>query len=154
MSDTTKLTGSDLFVLGPDRTIKLEKTGEEIAIPKLSWGIEARALALVGKTLREMPEIAALFSPGNSLKGKDFLYLVIPRILEIAPDHVTELIAIILNKKRATSTGENIYDVDWVKDTLVLEDVVRILVPFMREYTGKLVKLTALVEASLPQSPT
>ncbi len=157
-----KDSGQTLFTLGPDRTIQLQN-GDTIVIPKLTWGIEAAALNIVGKTLKEAPEISALFTMGGD-QASSLLATTLPAVLAAAPFRATELVACILGKKLENpSVQGSMYDTDYVEQTFVIEDVISVLIPFIKDYTGKLVKLAETitpepepeeVEVSQPQSQT
>ncbi len=134
-----KDSGQALFTLGPDRTLKLQN-GETIVIPKLTWGVESRALAIVGQTLQEAPEVATIIS--GSGDAQNLLAIALPSVLAAAPFRATELVACILGKKLDEPNKQgSAYDTVYVEETFVIEDVISVLLPFIKDYTGKVLKL-------------
>ena len=132
----------EVTVFFPDGKLKLS-SGEEIDVPKLSWKVEARAVKIIGRIFKSVPELSALDL--NNVTGKNLL-AIIPTLLEKVPDAITELTCLLIKK-----------DQKFVEDQLNHEDVLAVIIPFSVALSGMLRKLAGVVtpdkEATVKEAP-
>lgn len=151
MSDTKQeptVVSQEIFH-GDRKKIKLNN-GMELPLARLTWGIESRALRIVGGIFRAVPELAAFLTPGGvtQLSPASLITTVFPALLEKVPDQITELAALLLDKYKTAANSVKVPDTQWVYDNLDTEDLLGVLLPFAKTYSDKLAKLVAT-----PQEP-
>ena len=133
----------EIFHTDPSSPIKLH-TGEEVYPVKITWGVESRAFRIVGRVLRTLPHLAKL--DFAHITPADLVTTVFPSLLESAPDAVTELTAVLLGKYKE-GVIPRVADLAWVEEHLDTADIVRVILPFSKVFSGKLADLIA----QLPQ---
>ncbi len=104
----------DIFFSG-EKSLKLE-SGEELKIPRLVWGAEARVVKTLGKLLKVLPELQN--EKIEKITGQDILR-ILPKVIEETPDLVTEVVCSLTKK-----------DKTWVEENLSVFDIVKIIYPF------------------------
>jgi len=117
----------------PGNTVNLE-SGEKLAIPKLTWGRENKCLRIILRVFKNTPELKGLRLESVTA---DMLLSILPALLDSALVEVNEFLEILLAK-----------DVKWIEDNLALEDVVKLILPFVRR---SLSKITALLPKAVEE---
>lgn len=108
-------------------------TGETLNVPRVGWAAEMRILKTMGDLLKKIPQ-DFLMGTGPSGIPLDFKNLTSEETLRIlnfvceeAPDQITTITSEVLKK-----------EVDWVKENLDLNEIIKILIPF---FYGRRLKL-------------
>lgn len=85
--------------------------GEEVAVPKASWGKEIQVGKAIGRVLAQLKDVR---------EGKTWdVQKLVPQLMENAPDELTKMVAILLDR-----------EVSWVETELDAEAVIGIMLPF------------------------
>lgn len=120
---------SEMDVFVPPDEVLLSSSGKKVAFPKLSWRLEAKILKILGRLVKEVPELKNIdflnFQPA------DFL-AVASDLLIAAPDYVDELIQTAYSELTEADLDE-----------LDIEDVVDLLIPLFYALGASLFMLMA-----------
>jgi len=108
----------------PEKIVKL-KSGQEIEVPKLTWGLEIQFFRLISKVLKQFPEKFTISGDDPSAALALF-----SKVLDELPREITSFLAKFLKK-----------DESWVENNLSMEDVVNILVPLFKKFGENIGKI-------------
>ncbi len=134
-----KSTKDETQVFFPDSNKFVTSSGEEITIPRITWGKEIKLLKIASGIMKSVPELANLNAdPEKGLQVSDVLKLI-PSILETVPEQITSFVALMLDRTP-----------EWVNDNLSSEDIVKLVFPFFRKFINNLVKVQGTQEESQP----
>lgn len=118
-------TAEEVEAFYPTEELKLA-SGKEIRLPKITWGKEISALAIVGQIINDIDEFQEV----------DFETITVSEILKLiggvvtkAPDKVTKIVSILTDQ-----TPEE------VEENFDSENVMQVLVPFFRTRWKKVAK--------------
>ncbi len=122
MSEThTKSEKKELDVFFPDGgTVKLPSFEKPLEVKKIKWGKEAQLGKLIGSLLKDanISQFSQLTEKNIKANPQIVIDAFLP-LLQNAPETVTKMVAIILDK-----------DAVWVEGELVMGDIIEVLVPF------------------------
>jgi len=128
----------EIDVFQPDRRVKLEN-GQEIQLPKLTWGRECKLLRIISDLVSQPPFKGLKLENATA----STLISVLPQLAAAAAPKLTEFVAVVTGKDKA-----------WVEDNCSLNDILEITIPFFAAYTnnlaGKVDQLAKRVQS--PQS--
>ena len=131
-SESTEI---ELFVLEKQKIRTVH--GEEIQVPPLTWGKEFEISKLINSVLGVLVR-TGVFS------GKPPTEDQIPEVLNVifceAPDAITKAMAVLLGK-----------DEKWVKENLISEEIMRLLIPFLKSKQESLAMAIQRYSGSLQQ---
>ena len=119
---------NDTQAFFPDTDVFICSSGEQIKIPRITWGKEIKLLKSASAIIKSVPELNSLsINPETGVQLTDILKLV-PSILETVPEQVTGFVALMLDR-----TSE------WVNENLSSSDVVGLVFPFFKKFMANLV---------------
>ncbi len=111
--------------------VKLPSLDKPVEIKKFKWGKEAKLGKLLGSLLSDVNLSDFTQLTEQNIKGNpQIIFSTFLPLLDKAPDTLTKMVAIILEK-----------DEDWVDNELGPEDIIEVLVPF---FTGAFKKYQSL----------
>lgn len=108
----------------PGETAITTINGDKVIVPKLNWGKELKLLDLVQSALEEVGGVLS-----KTPNAWDDLYGVVTTVLKVAPQHVTEFAAVVMEK-----------DENWVKNNLDIALILGVIVPLLRERLDMIVE--------------
>jgi hypothetical protein len=103
--------------------------GEEVSVPRISWGKERRILEHINDLLDVIAKSGIL--TGSKPEG-DAMSDLLAFIFKAAPERMTKAVAILLEKEET-----------WVEDNLVSEEIVGLLLPFLQSKRDSLAAVVA-----------
>jgi len=111
-------------------------TGEDVQIPRANWGMELQVIRSVGKLLGNLRDELNLTWDGvkELMAGNDRekLFSLLVKVAELAPDEITKMVATIIGK-----------DEDFVRDSLELGTIIKVLIPFLSQRMEQLAQSIA-----------
>lgn len=122
MTRTPKIEKNDVDIFFPIPETILTVEGEEIGVPKVSWGKEQVLVRMLGKLLQKFPFDEFIDREKQEVKFDllfEKLLRVLPELLGDAVDVTTEGVAFILGQEE-----------EWVNEHLEMEGVLGVAVPF------------------------
>jgi len=89
--------------------------GDELSVPKLSWGKELKLIQIIRKGMSELEDTMKPDAEGLNVVN------IMTKILEVAPGHITEFVSLVLEQ-----------DEQWVQDNLDMPEIFGVIVPLLR----------------------
>lgn len=128
--NTKSVSEGDTKIFRPEEHEVTTIDGTKVKIPKISWKKEIDLLRIIQHTIDEVK-----FDPADDAVDDSVLTMV-NRVLQVAPNRVTEFIAVVLGQPS-----------EWCEDNLDSAEILGVIIPLLRS------RLDLIMEKVTPFMP-